>query len=178
VCHLCVTIHMNANDQYEYPYHYATRKLTIDELQLLRHDLVSAAAYTTKYHIMFDRPDRGWSRDLDTQYIQIQDTLEKILHRGLATERYSALQQTPLLVADIYVYLWEILEFMQCRTKPGSIYQINPDKIPRGWRIDETALIHMEKDVLRMLAEISPPDVRLHAEISQAIHHAVHRATR
>jgi hypothetical protein len=169
---------MNANDQYEYPYHYTTRKLTIDELHRLRIDLVAVAAYTTKYHSIFEHPDVNWGEELDAKYDQIQDTLQKILRRGIATEHYNPLQQTPLLLADVYVYLWEVIDFTQYRTNPRNVSQIDPETVSPEFHADEQALIRMEADVLKLIAALVPPATNLHAEISKSVHRAVYGATR
>jgi len=159
------------HQQYVYPYHYASRKLTMEELQCLRTDLIAAGDYTTKYRRMFKRPGRAWGKDMDAKYNAIQETLEKIRSRGSKTEHYTALEKTPLLVSDVFAYLWEIIDFMQCRTTPGNLYRLDPRAISPDWHTDEESLIRMEKEVKDMLTEITPLGVA--EEIAHQVHHAM-----
>lgn len=159
------------HEQYVYPYHYATRKLTKSELLSIRDDLVKAAKYTEIYNDVFVHPDVAWNRELDLRYNDIQKTITKIIDRGNSTEHYTALEKTPLLVADIYVYLWEIIDFMRYRSAPTCIYRVDKATFP-NWTHDVEDLISMEKEVRNLLASIAPPEVVLHAVLAHAIHKA------
>jgi hypothetical protein len=164
----------NGADQqpHVYPYDFSTRKLTKGELSHIREDLVAAGRYTEKYNDIFVHPDTATDRELDLKYDDIQNTMEKIMHRGESTDHYTAFEQTPLLVADVFVYLWEIIDFMQCRTAPGSRYRVDITGFP-NWSEDERELIRMEQEVRELLASIAPPELVLHAVIAHAVHKAV-----
>ena len=155
-----------------YPYDWCTRKLTKVELSHIREDLVTAGRYTDKYNDIFVHPEVETDTELDTKYDEIQNTLEKIEDRGEDTDHYTAFEQTPLLVADVFVYLWEIIDFMQCRTAPGSRFKIDTTRFP-NWSEDERELIRMENEVKALLVSIAPPDLVLSAVLAHVLHKIV-----
>jgi hypothetical protein len=143
----------------------------MDELQRLRTDLIAAGDYTAKYRRMFKRPGRAWGSTMDSKYNAIQETLKKIRSRGRKTEHYTALEKTPLLVSDVFAYLWEIIDFMQCRTTAGNLNRLDPSAISPDWHIDEESLIRMEQEVKDMLTAITPTGVV--DEITHLVHHVI-----
>jgi hypothetical protein len=146
------------------------------ELQSLRKDLLAAAVYTTKYHAMFKHPESAGGTIQDSKYLHIQETMHKIRSRGKDTEKYTAFEQTPLLVADIYRYLYDVIDFMQCCINIRDSNKADSLSIYQDWHSDEEELIRMKEEVHGMLLAISPPapDVVLHERLTHALHRAMY----
>jgi hypothetical protein len=151
-------------EKYIYPYHYPYRLLTIDELKCLHMDLARIDWYVTKYrHLFLLNGYHGqWADRLKTKYSEIMHTMYMIVHRGAETEKYTSVERTPILVADIDRYLREIIEFAQCRMDHIDVSYDDPHMIPQHWYQDQAELIKIEKYVHTLLVSITPGSHRSH----------------
>ena len=141
-----------------FPYHYPTRMLARDELETIKKDLGYIDHYVQHYRPLFVI-DEYHGRYLDTlsaMYKHIGETMLSIEERGHLTDKMTAAQQLPLLLADTERYAKEVRVFSKFRKDHPDETSAIPDNVGLHWRQNHAHLAEIQQEVHRLLLSISP----------------------
>jgi hypothetical protein len=132
--------------------------LALDELKIIKKDLRYIDRYVQHYRPLFEI-DAYHGQYLDTlsaMYKHIGETMLSIEERGHLTDKMTAAQQLPLLLADTERYAKEVLVYSEFRKAHPDETSAIPDNVGLHWTQHHAHLAEIQQEVHRLLLSISP----------------------
>jgi hypothetical protein len=139
-----------------------TRRVTLEELRLIKQDLAVADAYVQRNRVLFTiyHYHGHHLARLKSMYLHIQQTMFKIKERGKTFEGGTATILSALLVADTDRYMREVIEFAQFRHDHPDTLGEDLAHVSATWQMDTNSMRLKEMQLAALLNELTPPHLR------------------